>query len=126
LVIPNGQAGHLKRLRHGPDRPGPACMRFTTASTAVSAAAGGVILARDTQINGFAVQGGGASFQFDTLPFANTGGVSPFGATDVCFLDGLREVGKGPFLRVMTPGIPIGPFYFRYIDDDAPNAAIGN
>ena len=121
-----GKPGNRNACSTAQIAPGPACMRFTTASTAVSAAAGGVILARDTQINGFAVQGGGSSFQFDTLPFANTGGVSPFGATDVRFVDGLREVGKGPFLRVMTPGIPIGPFYFRYIDDDAPNAAIGN
>jgi hypothetical protein len=118
-----GKPGNRNACSTAQVAPGPPCMKFTTASTAVSATPGGVTLARDTQINGFAVQGGGSSYQFDTLPFTNSGGVSPFGATDIRFVDGLREIGKGPFLRVAAT---VGSFWFKYIDDDAPNAAPGN
>jgi hypothetical protein len=118
-----GKPGNRNACSTAQIAPGPPCMRFTTASTAISATTGGVTLARDTQINGFAMQGGGSSYQFDTLPFTNTGGVSPFGATDIRFVDGLREIGKGPFLRVAATS---GSFWFKYIDDDAPNAQIGN
>src|SRR5260370_10510356 len=39
---------------------------------------------------------------------------------------GLGEVGQGPFLRIVTQSVPSGPFYFNSLDDDAPNASVGN
>ena len=94
-----GKPGNRNACSTAQVAPGPPCMRFTTPSVAVNAGTPGLAtVARDTQINGFAVQGGGSSYQFDALPWTNSGGSSPFGATDIRFVDGLREIGKGPFL----------------------------
>ena len=100
-------------------------MRFTTCSVAVNAGTPQLAnIGLDVQVNGFAFQGGGSSVQVDTLPWTNSGGTSPFGARDFRFVDGLREMGKGPFLRVIS--VPQGSFYFKFLDDDAPNASVGN
>ena len=104
---------------------GPPCMRFSTLSPAVTTSivnAAGIL-----QINGFAVTGGGASYQFDALPTAFGGGScnNVVGITSVKFTEGLREIGKGPFLR-LAGGCPVGNFWFKFLDDDAPNAAPGN
>ena len=106
--------------------PGPPCMRFTTYSPAMQnggAQANGIL--RDVQVNGFAMQGGGASVQVDNLPWINSGGSPSFGVSNLRFVDGLREVGKGPFLRDAIGGT-YANFYFKYLDDDAPNAAPAN
>src|SRR5258708_30176134 len=100
-------------------------MRFSTLSPAVTTSivnAAGIL-----QINGFAVTGGGASYQFDALPTAFGGGScnNVVGITSVKFTEGLREIGKGPFLR-LAGGCPVGNFWFKFLDDDAPNAANGN
>ena len=104
---------------------GPPCIRFTTSSTAVSA--GPVSIVGSVQINGFAMQGGSPSYQFDDLPWINSGGNqnSVTGIATVRFIDGLREIGKGPFLRLAGTGTT-GSFWFKYLDDDAPNASPGN
>jgi hypothetical protein len=103
---------------------GPPCMRFTTVSTAVQPGQVGIV--GIAQINGFAMLGGSPSFQFDSLPYINTGGTGSgvIGIASVRFIDGLREIGKGPYVRLA--GGVIGNFWFRYLDDDAPNAAPGN
>src|SRR5258708_26029874 len=100
-------------------------MRFSTLSPAVTTSivnAAGIL-----QINGFAVTGGGASYQFDALPTAFGGGScnNVVGITSVKFTEGLREIGKGPFLR-LSGGSPLADFWFKFLDDDAPNAAPGN
>ncbi len=103
---------------------GPPCMRFTTESTAyVGSSIVGVV--GIAQLNGFAFLGGGASMQFDADPFLATGGVisNIVGITSVRSTEGLREIGKGPYLRVRSV---TGSFWMKYLDDDAPNAAVGN
>jgi len=73
------------------------------------------------------MQGGSPSYQFDDLPWINSGGNqnSVTGIATVRFIDGLREIGKGPFLRLAGTGTT-GSFWFKYLDDDAPNASPGN
>src|SRR5882724_1704751 len=103
---------------------GPPCVRFTTVSTAIQP--GAVATVGVAQINGFAMLGGSPSFQIDSLPYVNSGGTESgvIGTTSLRFVDGLREIGKGAYVRLA--GGVIGNFWFRYLDDDAPNAAPGN
>ncbi len=103
---------------------GPPCVRFTTVSTAIQP--GAVATVGVAQINGFAMLGGSPSFQIDSLPYINSGGTGSgvIGTTSLRFVDGLREIGKGAYVRLA--GGVIGNFWFRYLDDDAPNAAPGN
>ncbi len=104
---------------------GPPCMRFTTVSTAVQPGQVGIV--GIAQINGFAMLGGSPSFQFDSLPYINTGGTGSgvVAITSVRIIDGLREIGKGPFVRLAASTF-FTAFYMKHLDDDAPNAAPGN
>ena len=95
---------------------GPPCMRFTATSLAYSSQAA---VAQTTQVNGFAVLGGAPSYQVDSLPYG------PGLGAGISWKDGLREIGKGPFLRVAIPD-GLGFFTIEGIDDDAPNTAPGN
>ena len=120
-----GKPGNRNSCAVAQVSPGPPCVRFTTTSVATNSGAPQLAtVGLDVQVNGFAFQGGGSSVQVDTLPWTNSGGTSPFGARDFRFVDGLREMGKGPFLRVIS--VPQGSFYFKFLDDDAPNASVGN
>jgi hypothetical protein len=102
---------------------GPPCFRFTTQSAAETNSTVG--MAGILGIYGFSITGGGASYQLDSLPWANSGG-NPNSVVgfNIEILEGLREIGKGPFLRVSNS--VAGGFNIRKIDDDAPNAASGN
>jgi hypothetical protein len=104
---------------------GPPCLRFTTVSPAETSST--ATIAGSLNINGFNLSGGGASYQFDALPWINSGGSvnSLTGLGPIEIRDGLREIGKGPFLRVNVGSS--GTFFnVRDIDDDAPNAQPGN
>lgn len=104
---------------------GPPCLRFTTVSTAIQNSQ--VSIAGNIGINGFSMQGGGSSYQFDSLPFVNSGGnpSNVSGVTQIYIITGLREIGHGPFIRLITPQQG-GSFWIKNVDDDAPNAAPGN
>jgi len=120
-----GYPGNRNSCNAAQINPGPPCIRFTTNSVALNTGANQLAtVGLDVQINGFAMQGGGSSYQVDSLPWTNSGGTNPFGARDFRFVDGLREVGKGPFLRIGNSAVG-GSFYFKYVDDDAPNAQAG-
>jgi hypothetical protein len=106
---------------------GPPCIRITTQSLATGGAAGTYAAASSLKIHGFAFQGSGASIQIDSLPLLNSGGASvnlvqsgPYEIKDF-----LREVGKGPFIRLAYAGVGTTIRLDRG-DDDAPNASPGN
>jgi len=102
---------------------GPPCFRFTTQSVAETNSTVG--MAGILGVYGFSVTGGGASYQLDSLPWTNSGG-NPNSVVgfNIEIAEGLREMGKGPFLRVSNS--VSGGFNIRKIDDDAPNAGPGN
>jgi hypothetical protein len=109
-----------------PQQPvGPPCFRFTTVSTAIQS--GQVAVAGDISINGFEILGGGSSYQFDTLPFINSGGNNNnvAGIIGIYISEGLREQGDGPFIRLVNPAQATS-MWIRNISDDAPNALAGN
>jgi len=102
---------------------GPPCIRFTTQSGAISP--GPVSVLAQSEINGWNMQGG-ASFQFDALPWSNSGGslTSVPGVFNVRMIKFLGEQRYGPFIRVASP-ISV-TLVLKQIDDDAPNAQLGN
>jgi hypothetical protein len=106
---------------------GPPCIRFTSQSQATGGNSGTYTIASSMKMHGWAIQGGGASIQIDAFPLINSGGspnnlvqLGPFEIKDY-----LREIGKGPFIRLAAPGSPL-TLRLERGDDDAPNAQIGN
>ena len=101
----------------------PACIRFTTQSVAVTTSI--VTILAQSEINGWNMQGG-TSFQFDALPWINSGG-SISGVTGVFNVRMIKFLGEqrfGPFIRVALPaGISL---VLKQVDDDAPSAQPGN
>jgi hypothetical protein len=119
-----GYPGNRNACSTAQNSLGPPCMRFTTNSTAANN--GSVAIVGIAGIHGFAMQGGSPSFQFDSYPSVNSGGANNVqGIASVLFDRGLREIGKGAYLRLAGLGTA-GSFWFQYLDDDAPNAAPGN
>jgi len=47
------------------------------------------------------------------------------GATQIYVNSSLREIGTGPFIRIVTPISP-GSLWLKNFDDDASNSGIGN
>src|SRR5216684_2983467 len=102
---------------------GPPCIRFTTQSVAMTTTA--VSILAQSEINGWNMQGG-TSFQFDALPWLNSGGSisSITGVFNVRMIKFLGEQRFGPFIRVgAQSGISL---LLKQVDDDAPNAQPGN
>jgi hypothetical protein len=106
---------------------GPPCIRITTQSLATGGNAGTYAAAGSLKMHGWAFQGGGASLQIDSLPLLNSGGSSasltqsgPYEVKDF-----LREIGKGPFIRLAYGGLGT-IIRLERGDDDAPNAMPGN
>src|SRR5229473_1819459 len=102
---------------------GPPCIRFTTQSVAMTTTA--VSILAQSEINGWNLQGG-TSFQFDALPWLNSGGSisSITGVFNVRMIKFLGEQRFGPFIRVgAQSGISL---LLKQVDDDAPNAQLGN
>ena len=102
---------------------GPPCIRFTTQSTAVTTGPVGILA--QSELNGWNMQGG-TSFQFDSLPWINSGGSSSSitGVVNVRMIKFLGEQRFGPFIRVITPSSV--SLVLKQVDDDAPSAATGN
>jgi hypothetical protein len=102
---------------------GPPCMRFTTVSTATQTSQ--VAIAGNIAINGYEITGSGACYQFDSLPFAFSGGNpnAVSGLVQIYINTGLREIGKGPFVRLAAQDAVM---WIKNIDDDAANASPGN
>jgi hypothetical protein len=101
---------------------GPPCIRFTTQSPAVTTATASILA--QSEINGWNMLGNG--FQFDALPWTNSGGsVSNItGVFNVRMIKFLGEQRFGPFIRVAIPGGVA--LVLKQVDDDAPNASTGN
>ena len=102
---------------------GPTCIRFTTQSVAVTTSI--VTVMAQSEINGWNMQGG-TSFQFDTLPWINSGGsiTNVTGIFNIRMIRALGEQRYGPFIRVATPaGMSL---VLKQVDDDAPNASFAN
>jgi hypothetical protein len=106
---------------------GPPCIRITTQSLATGGNAGTYAAAGSLKMHGWAFQGGGASIQIDSLPLLNSGGsavsLTQSGPYEV--KDFLREIGKGPFIRLAYGGLGT-TIRLERGDDDAPNAQPGN
>jgi len=106
---------------------GPACIRFTTQSQATGGNSGTYTAASSVKLHGWAFQGGGASIQIDSFPLLNSGGsgVNLVQSGPYEIKDFLREIGKGPFIRLAYGGVGT-TIRLERGDDDAPNASPGN
>jgi len=102
---------------------GAPCIRFTTQSAAVTTAT--VTVMAQSEINGWNMEGG-TSFQFDTLPWTNSGGSGSniTGIFNIRMMKFLGEQRFGPFIRVATAA-PVS-LVLKQVDDDAPNASVAN
>ncbi|HET8923813.1 MAG TPA: hypothetical protein VFN26_12565 [Candidatus Acidoferrum sp.] len=122
-----GQRGNQNACSAAQLAVGPPCIRFTTQSQAAGGNAGTFTAIGSMDMWGFAYQGGGASIQVDSLPLTRSGGSnsSLTGVGPLLIGDFLREIGKGPLLRLAYAG-PGMAIRLERGDDDAPNAAVGN
>src|SRR5260370_16961853 len=99
------------------------CIRFTTQSVAATTSTISVIA--QSEVRGWNLLGNG--FQFDTLPWINSGGSvnNITGMFNVTMEKFLGEQRFGPFIRFAMSG-PCPSVKLSQVDDDAPSAAQGN
>jgi hypothetical protein len=99
------------------------CIRFTTQSVAATTSTISVIA--QSEVRGWNLLGNG--FQFDTLPWINSGGSvnNITGMFNVTMEKFLGEQRFGPFIRFAMSG-PSQSLKLSQVDDDAPSATQGN